>query len=324
MNSAVVVGAGIAGASVAYFLSRAGVNVTVVDAGLHAASHVPSALINPVRGQSGQVDADALAGMHQTWALVEDLTARGHRIPHGRTGVLRPMPDDRTRTRFGRHLPADLKTQWVAPAAPLGPGWAHALFLPDAGWVDGPALCAALLSASGARRVTGRAECWTAHAVTLAGGERLNTDAVVVSGGSVGSTWAGEERTHRMGSMLLLDRAVSGVPLSFGAYLSPDARGGVLGGTFEAPSPTWEAPRLPLGSLRWLLERGAALTDLRAVQVTGRWTGSRLSGLRVGRDDAGVWHLSGLSSKGFLLGPLHARRLAEQVRSGGTPTSPLQ
>ena len=96
------------------------------------------------------------------------------------------------------------------------------------------------------------------------------------------------------------------------------------GGTFEAPSPTWEAPRLPLGSLRWLLERGAALTDLRAVQVTGRWTGSRLSGLRVGRDDAGVWHLSGLSSKGFLLGPLHARRLAEQVRSGGTPTSPLQ
>ena len=80
-KSAVVIGAGIAGASVAYFLGKAGVQVTVIDAAQHTASHVPSALINPVRGQSGQVDGGALEGMHLTWALIAALTAQGYDIP---------------------------------------------------------------------------------------------------------------------------------------------------------------------------------------------------------------------------------------------------
>ncbi|WP_339096078.1 FAD-dependent oxidoreductase [Deinococcus sp. VB142] len=297
-----VVGAGIAGASVAYFLGRAGVSVTVLDAAQHTASHVPSALVNPVRGQSGQVEEDALEGMHLTWALIRELEAGGHVIPHGQTGVLRPVPDDKTRAKFERNLPPELRHEWVSPAGPLAPGWAHVLHLPDAGWVDGRALCEALLTASGARRVEGR---WP--------GVDGSFDLTFLCGGSLGSTWAGERRTHRMGTMLRLDRAVSEVPLSFGAYLSPDTGGGVLGGTFEAPTPTWEPPRLPLASLRWLLEKGAALSDLSGVQVTGRWTGSRLSGLRCGPDEQGLWHLSGLGSKGFLLGPLLARRLVARA-----------
>ena len=318
-KSAVVIGAGIAGASVAYFLGKAGVQVTVIDAAQHTASHVPSALINPVRGQSGQVDGAALQGMHLTWALIRELQAQGHDIPHGQTGVLRPVPDDKTRAKFERNLPSELKHEWVTPAAPLRGDWAHALWLPEAGWVDGQALCRALLAASGAEIVQGQAKSWSAqsvkvlHATSHMPHAAYSADAVYFCGGSVGSSWAGEKRTHRMGSMLLLDRAVSDIPLSFGAYLSPDARadglGGVLGGTFEAPAPTWQAPKMPLASLNWLLQKGEALADLRGVGVVGRWTGSRLSGLQAGRDESGVWRLSGLSSKGFLLGPLLAERL---------------
>ena len=66
-------------------------------------------------------------------------------------------------------------------------------------------------------------------------------------------------------------------------------------------------------SLGWLLGKGDALTDLSGVQVTARWSGRRLSGLEVGRAADGSWRLSGLGSKGFLLGPLLARHVAGDV-----------
>ncbi len=329
MTTALIIGGGVAGASVAYFLARRGVGVTVVDAGRHAASHVPSALINPVRGQSGGVDGRALAGMALTWTVVHDLQRAGFAVPHGQDGVLRPVPDDRTRERFGRNLPPELNRRWLAPGespVALAPGWAHALWLPQGGWLDGAAFTRALLAASGATVVRAQATGWTAHTVTLqASGtspaRSLTAHAVIHCGGSLGATLAREAGTHRMGTLLTLDRAATRVPVSFGAYLAPAAAGGVLGATFERPAPAWTAPALPLASLGWLLGKGEALTDLSGVAVTGRWTGSRLSGLRTGQEADGVWRLSGLGSKGFLLGPLLARELAGQV-AAATETAP--
>lgn len=312
-----VIGGGIAGASVAFALARAQLCVTVIDAGGHTASHVPSALVNPVRGQSGGVDARAPEGMALTWALVRDMVAQGYAVPHGQSGVVRPLPDDRTRTRFERNLPGQLPHRWLAhgkrPDA-LTDGWAHALLLPGGGWLDGQALCRALLGASGAAVVHDRATAWEARAVSLHSGGTLKADAVVWCGGSVGSTWAGEDATHRMGTLLTLNRSASEVPLSFGAYLAPAAQGGVLGATFEAPTTQWKSPRLPLPSLGWLLGKGAALSNLEHLTVTGQWTGSRLSGLQAGTDANGMWRLSGLGSKGFLLGPLLAFELVARLQ----------
>ncbi len=314
-----VIGGGIAGASAAYFLSRLGAQITVIDAGIHAASSVPSALINPVRGQSGSVAARALEGTRLTWKLLRELGAAGFHVSHGQTGMLRPVPDDRARARFERNLPPELPHRWLTSdklPVPLPPAWAHALWLPEGGWVDGAAFTRALLGASGAAIIWGKASNWTAHSATLAeadGPALANFHAVIHCGGSIGSGWAGENRTQRMGTLLTLDRAVSDVPLSFGAYLAPSATGGVLGATYETPAQRWQEPTLPLDSLSWLLGKGEALADLSGVNVTGRWTGSRLSGLKTGQDEHGVWHLSGLSSKGFLLGPLLARELAGQV-----------
>ncbi|WP_291428760.1 FAD-dependent oxidoreductase, partial [Deinococcus sp.] len=267
----------------------------------------------------------ALEGVAFTWALLRELGAAGWAVPHGRPGVLRPIPDDRTRARFERNLPPALRCEWLAPAnAPesLAPGWAHALYLPEGGWLDGAALTDALLGASGARVVRGRAQDWTARTVTLAGGDTLPADAVVFCGGSLGSAWLGEAGTHRMGTLLTLDRAVTRRPVSFGAYLAPAAVGGVLGASFETPAPTWRPPGLPLGSLGWLLGKGAALTGLRGAQVTGRWTGSRLSELRAGPQPGGSWRLSGLSSKGFLVGPLLAHALARQIMTSAEEANP--
>lgn len=318
-----VVGGGVAGAAVAYFAARGGARVTVVDARVHAASHVPSALLNPVRGQSGQVDGRAPDGLALTWALVRELEAAGWRVPHGQAGVLRPVPDERTRAKFARNLPPTLPHRWLTPGefpVSLSSGWPHALLIPEGGWLDGAAFCAALLGASGTEVVRRRARGWDASSVTLEDGSRRHGDAVVWCGGAVGSGWAGEAGTHRAGTLLTLDRPVTALPVSFGAYLAAGAEGtGVLGATFEAPTPAWQEPTLPAASLRWLLNRGDALTDLRGVQVTGRWSGTRLSGLVAGGQPDGTWRLSGLGSKGFLLGPLLARHVAGDVlRKGAT------
>ena len=316
MKQLLIVGGGVAGAAAAYFAARSGWAVTLLDAGEGRASDVPAALLNPVRGQSGKVEALSLAGLRFTFALIRELEAQGHAVPHGQTGVRRPVPDEKTRRKWEANLPAELPHRWRDPAG-LPPGWHSVLELPEGGWVGGAALVRSLVAASGARLVRGRAVTVTASGAVLEGGETLSADRVLCCGGSFWDAGGREGGIHRAGSLLLLD-TVPRQPLSFGAYLSPAMRGGVLGATFEAPAASHAEARavgLPLKSLDWLLGKGAALSDLGGVGVTGRWTGVRLSPLRHGPDESGVWHLSGLGSKGFLLGPLLARCVVEDIGS---------
>lgn len=305
-----VIGGGVAGSAVAYFAARAGAKVTLVDAGEGAASRVPSALLNPVRGQNGKVEPRALEGLALTWALVDALTAGGHSIPHARGGVLRPVPDEGVRERWSRQLPPDLLHEWLSGAdvPHLAPGWSSVLCLPTGGWLDGAAFTRALLRASGARVRSGWASDLRANGATL-NGVFLPADRVVWCGGSVGAAKAGITGQHRAGSLLLLDRAPTPVPLSFGVYAAPAARGGVLGATFEAPRNEFALQPPPLRSLAWLLDRGARLLRDLSPATTGVWSGSRLSTRSVGPQPNGTWNLAGLGSKGFLLGPLLAREL---------------
>ena len=252
-----IVGGGVAGASAAYFAARSGWAVTLLDAGESRASDVPAALLNPVRGQSGKVEPLSLAGLRFTFALIRELEAAGHAVPHHQTGVLRPVPDEKTRRKWEANLPAELPHRWRDPAG-LPPGWHSVLDIPEGGWVSGAALVRSLVAASGARVVRGRAATVTASGAVLEGGEILWADRVLCCGGSSGS----EGGIHRAGSLLLLDSAPV-QPLSFGAYLSPAIRGGVLGATFEAPAASHAAALalgLPLKSLDWLLGKGAALS----------------------------------------------------------------
>ncbi|WP_237725107.1 FAD-dependent oxidoreductase [Deinococcus alpinitundrae] len=310
MKHLLIAGGGIAGASAAYFAARSGWAVTLLDAGEGRASDVPAALLNPVRGQSGKVEALSLAGLRFTFALIRELEAAGHAVPHAQSGVQRPVPDEKTRRKWVANLPAELPHRWHDPAG-LPPGWHSVLEIPEGGWVSGAALVRALVAASGARVMRGRVATVMASGAVLDGGEILCADRVLCCGGSFG----GEGGTHRAGSLLLLNKAPT-QPVSFGAYLSPAIHGGVLGATFEAPAESHAealALGLPLKSLDWLLCKGAALSGLSGVEVAGHWTGVRLSPLDCGRDESGVWHLSGLGSKGFLLGPLLAQGVVEQL-----------
>ena len=159
--------------------------------------------------------------------------------------------------------------------------------------------------------------------VTLTDGTVLQADAVVWCGGSFGAAQRRElarldapsdpAQSHRAGTLLRLAHSPGPQPLSFGGYLAPAAQGGVLGATFERPAAEWSVPQLPLSSLDWLLDKGRRLADLRGLPVTGQWSGTRLSGLRAGPMADGSWELTGLGSKGYLLGPLLARELVTEL-----------
>lgn len=325
-----VIGGGVAGASVAYFAAQAGGNVTVIDAGQARASDVPTALLNPVRGQSGQVEPRSLAGLHLSWALIRQLGAQGYPVVHEQQGVVRPLATDLARSKFERHLPPELLHHWLQPdkvPIALAPGWPHLLAVEEGGWLSGPSFVAALLAASGVRLISSRVMAWSAQNVTLESGQQLSAEVVVWCGGSVGASWGGGSgpespvHTHRAGSVLLLPETPIALPVSAGVYFAPTLssggrRGGLIGATFEAPTRHHTATGPPLKSLHWLLTRAAALSADLSPTVGGVWSGSRLSGEQVGLQPGGWWALAGLGSKGFLLGPLLARNLVEMISAG--------
>lgn len=313
-----VIGGGIAGSSVAYWAAQNGHAVTLFDAGLGRASDVPSALINPVRGQNGHVVPRGIEGMRCVWALVDELASAGFAVPHQRMGVFRPLLDELVRKRWETRLPPELSFCWRAasdvPGSPLTSDWHSVLEVSDAGWLCGASFIQALKGRYSISSIPAQVTSWSDRWVTTDEGT-WEGDAVVWCGGSWGATRAGLENPHRRGSLLQLDRSISAVPVSFGVYASPAMSGGVLGATFEAPEPSWSDKTVPLRSLHWLMTKTQAVfSDLEAEWV-GTWTGSRLGGTpQMGLQPEGFWSLSALGSKGFLLGPMLAEELVRDIQ----------
>lgn len=326
--SVLIIGAGIAGSSLAYALSRRGIAVQLIDAGRATASFAPSVLLNPIRGQNGQLVPMGLAGMRATWQLLDVLLAQGYHIPHGRQGLLRPLPNLETQAkwqqRFALWSPDEaIEHRWQLPTAfpeaNLTAQQQIVLEIPQAGWLDGQALVYSLRAASiqaGARWHRGQVQAYGAHHVLLDSGERIDAGAVVYCGGSYGAALAGLQAgySHRQGSVLRLTAPLCQIPVSFGIYATPAAQGGVLGATFEAPKAQHSLEALPLASLEWLLNKASAIFEQRAMALNGVWTGVRLAGsVQCGLQPNGSYAFSGLGSKGFLLGPMLAEQLAEQL-----------
>lgn len=86
-----IIGAGIAGCSLAYELSKYPCEVTLIDAKEigSGASSVPVALLNPHRGRTGRASELDKAGLASMWALKNELEDLGFDSGLHQTGVLR-------------------------------------------------------------------------------------------------------------------------------------------------------------------------------------------------------------------------------------------
>ncbi len=152
---AVVIGAGIAGASIARQLARRGVRVTVLERSHPACggSGNPVGVVRPEPGGiSNPITELTAAGV--TW-LMRWLDRHGQKVPHDWCGVLRIARDERKREKMVQQAGASDR-EWLQAVeldeaarlcgnAPTESGF----YLPQAGWVVPPLLVAALLAHPG-------------------------------------------------------------------------------------------------------------------------------------------------------------------------------
>lgn len=353
----IVIGAGIAGSCVAYFARQAGLRVTMIDAGVHRASDVPTALINPVRGKQGYFVKGGDIAARATFALIDELIVQGHHVTHGK-GVWRPVPDESTYDKWCNTLPATYPHQWHLPVpselALLGQ-WHAALYLPEAGWVDTASFLSALQNASAADIVRGEVanielpEPSTTKlsnptgAITavknspvqicLLDGQQFSAQQVVWCGGAYGAhclmqTSAGQlakAARFQPGQIIKLAQAIAPQPVSYGLFAAPwlaedhiTPQGNSIGPSTEYASDDFASAIAAPGAtaaLDKLRERVLGLfseADASVLNGASSWQGVRLAQVAL---PLTLPNLTGLGSKGYLLAPMLAKVLIDQMVS---------
>ncbi len=329
-----IVGGGIAGWSAAWFAARAGRAVTVVDAGLHRASDLPIALVNPLRGKVGRLVPRGIEGMRASFELIDALQDAGHRVLHGR-GLFRPLLDvaarARERTYWKEVLPEDFAFEWH-DQAPASLGLAQsvpALYLPEAGWVAPRGLLAALKRASAAMSIDDEIVAIDVDvktrggAVLLASGQRLTVRSLVWCGGAWGAArldraldeGSTADAIYKPGCLITTRSALTRAALTFGLYAVPTLETSTLVGPTREPSQSsFPTDGIPADAIAHLQERIAHVFGS-SIDVSSIWRGVRLvrpssNALRALQD---VPSITALGSRGFLMAPLFASEWARSL-----------
>jgi glycine/D-amino acid oxidase-like deaminating enzyme len=320
----VVVGAGIAGCTVAFELSRRGFGVTLLDRaspGLEGASGGPVALLNPHRGRSGRSSPEDLAGLEAFWKMCADLEKEG--LNHGATqsGVLRIAHNARQAKTWQRLS----SVRWLEP--PNVPRLYHAphggFLVNDGGWLEPAKLLAALVTAATAY---GACTLFDREVETISGAPGtflvgtsqgpLQADRVVICTGAgkvlspeipqlelVAGDLIGLVPTPNL--PLPIAGAVYGASLEDTTYVGGNHRPGGTNDPYAS-----EALR---NSFSWFVPK------LKAANGVSRWTGVRarrpnntplLAELR-----PGLWFLGALAGRGFLVSARLAGKLASHLSS---------
>jgi len=150
-HEAIVIGAGIAGASVARQLARRGIAVKVIEQATPAAggSGNPVAIVRPELGAIGNPVTEITAA-GASW-LRRWIDSHPDGVPHAWCGVMRIARDTRKHDKMAQ-LAAIASEDWLKPvdvtSAEQLCGWptaADGFFLNEAGWVVPPLLVQAML-----------------------------------------------------------------------------------------------------------------------------------------------------------------------------------
>lgn len=337
LHDLIVVGGGIAGASLAWAAVEAGLRVRVVEdrPPTASATWASGGMLAPgaegLTGEEARLGQAALAEHRRLQPRLTSLT--GIHLGAGR-GFL----------RSGLHTP----TRRTPPPADLGvtPPPGDACWLPDDGWVDPRSLLLALRRASrlhGADWQRGRVQAIELSAdeprLSLADGRSWSAERIVLAAGHAaaaieGLPWARLGGTRGDRGVLLRLAGVEPPPCVLfhldeaGAiYVVPDAQGVRVGATSGIDDPRPEADALEIATL---IDRASRLWPLNDAQLSEAVVGFRPLGPgagsepwvgpldRVGR----AWGLLGLHRNGILLAPWLARGLIAALQRGQMPPAP--
>lgn len=261
-----IIGAGIAGASLAHAARRAGLRPTLIDAGglANMASGALAGLVTPRLDLGGGAAARFFtAAYFHTIRLLNELNSPAELNPDrallfNPSGVLLGAADEKEKHRQRKILDSGL----------LPCGWIEAnedgLFFPQAGVVDPAAYAAAL--AAGAERIrtpAARIEFGEdGPRIILEDKSSRDFDAIVIANGVDALTFL-EARTLPLAAIAGQTDWFAAAPapphaLVYGAYAAPAPRGGlVIGATYEKTVPG-AAAEASLAATRANIERAAA------------------------------------------------------------------
>ncbi len=281
-----VLGAGIAGLSLARMLRARGRRVLVVAERLGDASRVPIALVNPVRGRRGVVVPEGPEALE---------VARAFYAPFAemRSGLLRPVPEGERGRWAARLEEAGLPHEWQR----------EGVFLPTAFWLEPRLLLKRM--AEGLEITFGRVVAWDGR-VYLEDGRRYAPEVLIYAAGAKGAGLFGLGGRFVAGLELLLQDWVEPA-LSHRVFLA----GNALGGSYLNLEAYGEPPPTQ-GEVEWLLSGAEALLGRRP-KVVSAWRGVRFRLFEPLTAIPGGYALTGFGSTGFLLAPLWAKRLAEAL-----------
>jgi glycine/D-amino acid oxidase-like deaminating enzyme len=329
----IVVGAGVVGCALAWFLARAGLAVTVLEAqavGTGASGRNSGLVEHPY-------DAEQAGLYAETLALLAD--ALGDAFPPAPVGALLLVEDAAQAEQVaGDHAGfVGLAPEVLDPAAlaALEPGlapdlWACRL---HTGHPVAPALAVQAFARrareAGARLVEGRptrVEDLRAPVVVVAAGAAsgalLGSDAIApLWGATVGVEL---ERGPRHA---LIDGRISDIQLGADAPAAPvfsligPPGGVVLGSTFLADEPdpaAWAQPLLDNGARFWPALRGARVAFTRACARPRAADGRPY----LGRVRDGVWLAAGHGGRGISTGAASARLVADAILAGDDASIP--
>ncbi|MFQ5563026.1 MAG: bifunctional tRNA (5-methylaminomethyl-2-thiouridine)(34)-methyltransferase MnmD/FAD-dependent 5-carboxymethylaminomethyl-2-thiouridine(34) oxidoreductase MnmC [Parvularculaceae bacterium] len=351
--SIAVIGAGIAGASLAFELTRAGFGVTVydVDNPASGASGNPAGLFMP-RVDLGDTPAARfhLAAYLYALGLLEEL---GDEPTFNPCGVVLGAPDEKEKLRQRKILGAGL----------LPDGWIEetdgGLFFPKAGVIAPPRIVRALLGDATfvKARVRSIDRDGACPIIQTDDGNRVAYDAVVLANGLEALRFAQARALPLAGSAGQVDwfpdAKAPERALAFGAYAAPAPDGGLVIGATHAPAPdgaasepSREATQANINALARFAPPIAAGLDpngsrprtgvrsttpdrLPIVGPLPDWSfyGGAYDGLRTGRkgdyppgeSQPGLFILNGLGSRGFVTAPLAAAMIAAEMAGEPAP-----
>ncbi|MDE0349118.1 MAG: tRNA (5-methylaminomethyl-2-thiouridine)(34)-methyltransferase MnmD [Gammaproteobacteria bacterium] len=280
-----VVGAGFAGCAAARALAERGFEVSVHDASVAAgASAIPAAVVHPRLLGDGSGAASLRA--HGYGFAVHALAGlAGFRS----TGALQLRGPDGDRSRLERILPA-LPPDWIAPVSAREASEiagveisAEGLHFPDAGLVDGPALCRALIDHRG---------------IHLERGPPAGQVTVLASASRITERFPELEVAPLEGQADLFPGPKLRVPVLGDGYAAPAGSSGEcwVGATYEYRR--WEAGRATAANgerFRRLFGQSPA-TPLGVFRGTRAVTSDRLP--VIGRADADTYVTAGHGSSG--------------------------
>ena len=351
MDSAIVVGAGTFGASLAWLLARAGVAVTLIDQfepGDAARDVAAASRGCTAAAHGGAADYTAIGPPRAAtlWRELEDgdrrptcCVERGAalvRAPRGRLGGARPSARCGRRTsRSSGSTSGEAAKRFPSFA---GDDLAFVLHEPEAGAIraaaGGPALVAAA-RAEGARVKRGRA---TPHGryVELENGSRLEAGAVIwACGGWLRDLFPGlvDAARHPPGAVLPRRRPGLGADVpcwvdydlaaygtgdvdGLGVKIAPDAEGPPLEPDADAAGRRAAEGEADGARVRPPALPGARRRAAEAVQVAAATSSrrTRTSSPREHPAEPGVWIVGGGSGHGFKHGPALAERVVAALR----------